>query len=148
MPVGNPLVGTWHLEAFEIEFQADGRRQPSMGERPRGRFIFTEDGWASSLITAEGRCIGSSDAEQTALMRSMIALSGRYLIEGNRLLFDVDNSWNEAWTGVRQERFVDLRGDRVKLSTAWMASPWHPGEPTVRVVLSWARAAASDKAQR
>ncbi|HYF60503.1 MAG TPA: lipocalin-like domain-containing protein [Burkholderiaceae bacterium] len=139
MTTDTRLVGTWSLERFEIEFQEDGRREPSLGARPSGRFMFTADGWTSSVIAAEDRRAGSTDAELAALMRSLIALSGRWAVDGNRLTIDVDISWNQAWTGGRQERFLEFRDDRLDISTAWMPSPWHPGGPIVRVVLGWVR---------
>jgi hypothetical protein len=37
-------------------------------------------------------------------------------VQGNQVLFDVDVSWNESWTGSRQVRSFELAGDDLKIS--------------------------------
>jgi hypothetical protein len=37
-------------------------------------------------------------------------------VKGNQVLFDVDVSWNESWTGTRQIRTFKLEGNRLMIS--------------------------------
>jgi hypothetical protein len=46
--------------------------------------------------------IGTSDAEAAALLRSLVAYSGRYRLNGDELIAVVDVSWNEALNGKEQ----------------------------------------------
>jgi len=71
------LVGAWRLERFEIAFQDSGIREPSMGVHPSGRFIFTADGWASSVITAEDRRARCSCGPLTRLAYAQACVAQR-----------------------------------------------------------------------
>src|SRR5712671_1062976 len=46
------------------------------------------------------------------------ASSGRYTVEGEKVVHHVDVSWNESWTGTDQVRFFKLEGDRLTITTA------------------------------
>jgi hypothetical protein len=48
----------------------------------------------------------------------MAAYSGRYTVEREKVVHHVDVSWNEAWTGADQVRFVKVVGDRLTITTA------------------------------
>src|SRR5271167_403498 len=37
----------------------------------------------------------------------MIAYSGAYSLEGNKVTRKIEVSWNQAWTGTNQQRFVE-----------------------------------------
>jgi hypothetical protein len=46
----------------------------------------------------------------------MVAYSGRYTIEGDKVVHHVDISWNESWTGTDQVRFLNLEGDKLTVT--------------------------------
>ena len=48
----------------------------------------------------------------------MYAYSGRYTVEGEKVVHHVDVSWNESWTGTDQVRFFKLEGDSLTIKTA------------------------------
>jgi len=60
------------------------------------------------MIVGEHRVAPSSvvptDAEKIILFDGFIAFSGRYLVDGSRLRYEVDASWNQSWTGSTQTR--------------------------------------------
>jgi hypothetical protein len=47
----------------------------------------------------------------------MIAFAGTYSIEGDRLVFHIEISWNESWTGHKHPRSFLLAHDRLTLTT-------------------------------
>ena len=89
------------------------------------------------LVTAKTREPGNTDEKLVALFRTAMAYTGRYRIEGDRVIIKVDSSWNEAWNGTEQERFYKLDGDTLDVFTAWMPNPLVPGNPIGRGILSF-----------
>jgi hypothetical protein len=45
-----------------------------------------------------------------------IAYTGTFGIDGDQVFFDLDVSWNESWTGTRQVRTFELKGNRLMIS--------------------------------
>ena len=48
----------------------------------------------------------------------MFAYSGRYTVDGDKVVHHVDVSWSEDFTGVDLIRFFKLEGDRLTITTA------------------------------
>jgi len=134
------LTGTWQVISVNTEFQSSGKKEPAFGPDPNGFFVFTAEDRAMALITAKERQPGSSVDELAALYRSMIAYSGPFRVEGDKLIIDVDVSSNQAWTGGAQERFIKIAGDTMEMMTPWMPSPFHADRQMVRGVLNLERA--------
>jgi len=74
--------------------------------------------------------------------RSLVSYSGIYRVEGDKWITKVDVSWTEAWTGTDQTRFFEIEGDKLEVTTVWLASPNLPGSPMTRGVLTWSRVRA------
>lgn len=134
------LTGTWRVVSVDTEFQSTGKKEPAFGPDPNGFFVFTADGRAIVLITAKERQSGNSLEQLVALHRTMMAYSGPFRIEGDKLIVDVDISSNHVWTGAAQERFIKIAGDAMEMVTQWMPSPFHADRPVVRGVLTLERA--------
>jgi hypothetical protein len=62
-------------------------------------------------------------AEAEALYRSMIAYAGSYKVEGNKVTYDLDITWNESWNGTKQVRFWEVSGDRLTVTTPEIVNP-------------------------
>ena len=133
------LQGSWHLVSFETELQDSKERTQPWGADPNGVLSFGADGRMTVLVTAKAREPGNTDEKQLALFRTLMAYTGRYRIEGDRFIAKIDASWNEAWNGSEQERFFELDGDTLQVSTAWMPNPLVPGNPVGRGVLRFRR---------
>jgi hypothetical protein len=128
------LQGCWRLVSFETERQDSAERARPFGLEPRGCVVFG-DGRMMALVTAEGRAPGRDDEASAALLRTMMAYTGRYRVDGDRFVTTVDACWNEAWNGTEQERFFRLDGDTLDIVSAWMPSPLAPEGPMARGVL-------------
>ena len=97
--------------------------------------IATADGLWLALVTTEGRPVPKTDEERAQALRSMIAYTGRYRIEGGRMVVAVDTAWNKAWEGTEQARdirfdaegrlLLEARGTGVfdRPDTPWVARP-------------------------
>jgi hypothetical protein len=134
------LTGAWRVISVDTEFQSSGKREPAFGPDPNGFFVFTADGRAIALVAAKERQPGNSLEQLAALCRTMMAYSGPFRIESDKLIIDVDVSSNQAWTGGTQERFIKIAGDAMEMVTPWMPSPFHADRPMVRGVLNLKRA--------
>lgn len=64
-----------------------------------------------------------TDEERAKLFGTMIAYTGTYRIEGDRVVHDVDVSWNQLWSGSQQVRFFKANGDTLTIATAVAKSP-------------------------
>jgi Lipocalin-like domain len=132
------IVGTWKLVSVAYQDQATGERTSIYGERPKGIQIATPEGRWLALMTAEGRGVPNSDAERAQALKSMIAYTGRYRIEGGNVITKVEAAWNEAWVGTEQVRAIRFVGDRLYLQSPPMPHP-NIGSKVVRVIVAWER---------
>ncbi len=127
------LFGTWKQLSGRYVDVETGEERVGLSKAPNGYIHFSREGrlFNVTVDSARSRPAGAAvtAAEAEALYRTIIAYTGRYFIEGNRLLFDVDVSWNESWTGSRQERTWELQGDRLLIS-ARIINPM-TGKPAV-----------------
>ena len=135
------LIGTWKLLSFENEFQ-DGRPRSATllyGQSPTGFIILTAEGRMMAIVEGEGRKPASTDEERAALLRTLLAYSGMYRVEGDKWITKVDVSWNSAYNGTEQVRIFKVDGNRLGVAGPWGPSPNLPGSPTTRAVLLWER---------
>lgn len=133
------IIGTWKLIGVTYEDVKTGERTPVLGDQPRGYQIATPEGRWIALVTANGRPVPKTDEDRAKALRSMIAYSGRYRVEDNKVVTKVEVAWNEAWVGGEQVRFLRFEGDDVlNIESPPMPHP-NVDDKTVRVIVSWAR---------
>ena len=133
------FVGTWKLLSFETEIQATGERRLVFGKNPSGYLILNPDGRLMAIVAGEGRKPAETDQDRATLQRSLIAYTGMYRVDGDRIVTQVDVSWNEAWTGTEVVRFLKLDGNRLDVVTTWTTWANIPGRPIARAITSWER---------
>ncbi len=133
------LLGAWRLVSYEMEVQASGAREDPLGKNPSGYILFTAEGRMMVVLTGEGRKAPNTDQDRADLLKSLVAYTGIYRIEGDKWITKVDVSANPAWVGTEQVRSFRLEGDRLQESTSAMN---RPDKGMVRFILTWERAAA------
>ncbi len=132
------IVGTWTLISVVYEDQQTKERTPVLGEHPRGRQIATADGRWLALVTAEGRPVPKTEAERARALQTMISYTGRYRVEGGKVITKVEAAWNEAWVGGEQTRFIRFEGYRLFIESPPMPHPNVNGK-VVKVIVIWER---------
>ena len=132
------IVGVWRLVSVVYEDAQTKERSPVLGEHPKGRQIATAEGHWLALVTADGRKIPQTDEERAQALRSMIAYTGRYRVEGGKVITKVEAAWNEAWVSGEQVRFIRFDGDRLFIESPPMPHPNVAGR-VVRVIVIWER---------
>ena len=132
------VVGVWRLVSVVYEDAQTKERTPVLGEHPKGRQIATAEGHWLALVTAEGRVIPKTDEERAQALRTMISYTGRYRVEGGKVITKVEAAWNEAWVGGEQVRFIRFEGDRLFIESPPMPHP-NVGGKVVRVIVIWDR---------
>ena len=70
-------------------------RKSLWGDRPNGYIVLTPGGRWIVVQTAEGRQSPESEEDRAAAFRSMLAYSGKYHTEGNKIIINVDIAWDE-----------------------------------------------------
>jgi Lipocalin-like domain len=132
------IVGTWALVSVVYEDTATGERAPVYGEHPRGIQIATPEGRWLALMTGEDRPIPKTDADRVQALKTMIAYTGRYRVEGGQVITKVEAAWNEAWVGGEQVRNIRFDGGRLYIESPPMPHP-NIYDKTVRVIVVWQR---------
>jgi hypothetical protein len=121
------LYGTWKQISGTVIEVGSGVERDNLSSAPNGFANFSSDGrvMVMSFDSARQKPAGPvpTTAEAEALFRGTIAYAGAFTIEGSRVFYDIDASWNVAWTGTRQERFWELRGNRLHVSTPEIVNP-------------------------
>jgi hypothetical protein len=133
------LVGTWNLLSCFMEDVETKERKDVWGEKPNGRLTLTTTGDWIVVQTAQGRKVPQSDEDRSAAFRSMLAYSGKYRVEGEKIVIKVDIAWDEVWTGAEQVRFFKCDGNRLYIEAAPQRYP-NLGDKVMRAVLIWQRA--------
>lgn len=120
----NPLVSTWRLISWEIR-SVDGQKiSYPLGKDAVGYIIYNQDGYMSVAISrpnrqefAAGDLLGGSAEEKAQAASTYVSYCGRYEFHGDTVSHHVDLSLFPNWVGVEQERLVELKGNRLSLST-------------------------------
>jgi hypothetical protein len=132
------IVGTWDLVSVVYEGQATKERTPVYGEHPHGVQIATPGGRWLALMTGENRPIPKTDEDRAQALKTMIAYTGRYRVEGGKVITKVEAAWNEAWVGGEQVREIRIEGDRLYIQSPPMPHP-NINNKIVRVIVEWQR---------
>jgi Lipocalin-like domain len=123
----DPIVGTWRLQSFVREVAATGQRYNEFGEHPDGYISYLPDGRMHAILVTNSRPkpagLVPADNEKIELFGTMIAYAGTYKVEGEKVVHNVEISWNQSWTGTQQIRFFQLEGDKLTIATAVAKSP-------------------------
>ena len=132
------VVGVWKLVSVVYEDVQTKERTPVLGQHPKGCQIATAKGRWLALVTGEGRKVPQTDAERSDALRTMIAYTGKFRVEGGKIITKVEAAWNEAWVGTEQERFYRFEGDRLLLESPPQPHPNLLGK-VVRIIVIWER---------
>jgi Lipocalin-like domain len=133
------LVGVWQLISYQTEFQDGSPKRAMFGEHPTGYIIFTREGRLMAVIEAEGRKAPSTDSDRSTLLKTLIAYSGKYRIEGNQWIASIDTAWNPAWDGTDQVRSFRIVGNQLTVTSTWQPALNFPGASLSRGTLLFER---------
>ena len=93
------LVGTWRLASFHLR-TLDGQLTYPFGPDAVGYYIFSESGHMSVALmptnrrtVAAGDIVGGSTEEKVAAAETYIGFSGKYEIQGDKLVVRPDVSF-------------------------------------------------------
>ena len=110
------LVGTWLLRDWSLLLD-DGQVAAPFGPHPQGIVVYTAEGRMLTTIGARDRGVGDADlvsgtdAARQAAVRSFVAYSGTFLVEGQDVIHAVEMSLEPRWVGTKQRRHVELADD-------------------------------------
>jgi hypothetical protein len=135
---GGP-VGIWKLVSYEVEVQANGQKEPVMGNNPTGYVTFTPEGRVFFVLTGEGRKAAKTDQERAELLSTLVAYTGMYRFEGDRWITKVDVAWNPEWVGTEQARSFKVDGDRLQVLTPWRVMPNWADKGMTRSIVTFER---------
>ena len=126
------LAGTWKVVSLITKFDGGDAVEP-FGPNPKGRLVLTHEGQWIIILTAANRGPAKNFEEKAALLDSMLAYSGTYTTEGNRMTIRVDMSWNEIYSGSNQDqiRFFNVDGDKLTIRSPEIVSAVRPGQKAV-----------------
>jgi len=121
--VSNPLIGTWKLISWENR-SVDGQISYPFGRDAVGYIMYNQDGYMFVAIScpnrekfAAGDLLRGSIEEKAQAADTYVSYCGQYEFRGDTVVHHVDLSLFPNWVGVEQERLVELRGNRMTLST-------------------------------
>src|SRR4051812_35388720 len=121
------LVGSWKLTSWTIQIVGGDATEP-FGPHPKGRALFTPDGYAAFIIVGANRKPATNNDETAALLKSLLVYTGKFTIDGDKFTTKVDMSGNELLTGQDQVRFFQLEGGRLSIRTAEQISSVYQGK--------------------
>jgi Lipocalin-like domain len=137
--VSAKLFGAWRLVSFQLAVVGEeGAPKDVFGPQPFGRIIFSPESSVIVFISRADRRPPSNDAEAAALLSSMTAYTGKFRLEGNKFITQVDGAWNEVYKGGEQTRYFELSGNKLTIRTPEQQSGILIGKRTI-ATLVWQR---------
>jgi len=91
------------------------------------------------VITADDPKPQINHKRRAALLSTLIAYIGRYRLEGDRWITNVEGAWNPEWVASEQEGFFRLDGNRLEVAAPWRIMPHWPEKGLTRSVLTFER---------
>lgn len=133
-----PLYGVWRLIAFQTQVIGESAPRRPFGPHPFGYLILTPEHRMMAYLAKADRKPPTNDAEAATLLRSMIAYTGRFRLEGDKFITVVDGAWNEVLKANEQIRYFSIEGEKLSIRTAEQPSGVYPGKRIVST-LTWER---------
>ena len=129
------LVGTWKVVAWHTKFNGGDIVEP-YGPNPKGRLVLTPDRRWIIVLTGANRTPAKTVEEKAILLDSMLAYSGVYTVDGDKITTHVEMSSNEIYTGANQNqtRFFRIEGNKLILRTPEIVSAVRPGQKAVGTI--------------
>lgn len=117
----NTLVGTWKLVSASSRTSKGERDETPYGPNPVGFLTYAADGRMTALISYGGRKTlsagGGTVEEQAEAFKTFLAYSGRYSLNGDKVIHTVDISSIQNYVDRELVRSVQFQGDRITLTT-------------------------------
>ena len=132
------LVGTWKLVSCVLEDVETKEQNAVWGTNPNGYVVMTTEGRWIVIQTAEGRHPPQSDEDRIGAFKSLLAYSGKYRTDGNKVVIKVDIAADESWNGTEQVRYYKIDGDELHIEAAPQPYPNFGGK-VMRGILVWTR---------
>jgi hypothetical protein len=131
------VVGTWRMLSWRRIPADGGGETDALGPDPFGYLNYSPDGRLMVFVLKSGRPKpkGSlpTPEEKVALFDTLFAYVGSYTVEADRVVHQLDGSWNELWTGTTQVRLVSFRAGRLVYTTPPTIDPMDGKPCTYRV---------------
>jgi hypothetical protein len=120
----NPLIGTWRLVSWENRSLVDGQISYPLGKDAAGYIMYNQDGYMFVAIMGPNRLkfaandlLSGTPVEEAQAEETYVSYCGKYDFDGDKVVHHVELSLFPNWVGVDQERLVELKGNRLTLST-------------------------------
>ena len=120
----NPLIGTWRLVSWENRSVVDGQVSYPLGKDAAGYIMYNQDGYKFVAIMGSSRLkfaaedlLSGTKEEEAQAEETYVSYCGRYEFHGDTVVHHVELSLFPNWVGADQERLVEVRGNRLTLST-------------------------------
>jgi hypothetical protein len=118
------FIGTWRLSSIETrDEKGDLLRK---GQR-KGYLIYSREGYMSVSFMKKDRprfksddIRGGTTKEKIAAINGYISYAGRYKVQNETVIHQIEISLFPNWVGETQERLYHLEEDRLTLSTPIM----------------------------
>ena len=114
------LAGTWMLVSNTVTLPS-GEKQLPFGANPQGTMIFGADGRYMNTVMkatlpkfAGNSRVKGTPEENHAVVDGSIAHFGKYTVEGQAIVFNIERSTFPNWDGTTQKRTYTLKGDELK----------------------------------
>ena len=115
MSTAQKLIGAWELVCFDLTL-SDGRIVHPLGSKPIGRIYYDENGFMSAHLMPGGDLPVNDDAQLDTAV-SALSYCGRFHVENERVLHDVDICSRAGWVGTTQIRDMEFDGPTLILKT-------------------------------
>ena len=121
----NPLIGTWRLLSWENRsVEEDAQISYPLGEDATGYIMYNQDGYMFVAIISPyrlkfsgGDLLSGTPEEEAQAEETFLSYCGRYELGEDRVIHQIELSSFPNWVGVDQERLMELRENRLTLST-------------------------------
>jgi len=122
------LLGTWTMLSWKKETIATGETVDAHGPDPVGYITYGADGRMHAIIVRRDRpapeTLPPTDTEKLRLFDSMLAYSGTYTLDDEKVIHRVDVSWNQAFTKTDLIRFYKLANGILTITAAPAIDPY------------------------
>ncbi|KQO85299.1 hypothetical protein ASF36_08750 [Methylobacterium sp. Leaf90] len=135
-----PIQGLWKLVSYEVEVRKDGEKLPVMGDHPTGYAYFTPEKRVFFVLTGEDRKPAKDDAQRAQLLETLVSYTGKFRLDGDKWIADLDVAWDPKWVGSEQTRTFTLDGERLRMLTPWRVMPNWADKGETRSIVTFERA--------